>query len=53
MLRNAKLYCYFVVKLKTAEFESGFAGKLPFYLSAIDGEIKASMTVGLLLCSLH
>ncbi len=50
---NVKLHCYFVVELKTVEFEPEFAGKLSFYLSAIDGELKAptdNPTIGLLLC---
>lgn len=35
------------------EFESEFAGKLFFYLSAVDGELKSSNdnpTIGLLFC---
>lgn len=50
---NVKLHCYFVVELKTVEFEPEFAGKLSFYLSAIDGELKMEKdnpTIGLLLC---
>ncbi|WP_455616058.1 PDDEXK nuclease domain-containing protein [Eisenbergiella sp.] len=50
---NVKLHCYFVVELKTVEFEPEFAGKLSFYLSAIDGELKGEYdnpTIGLLLC---
>ena len=50
---NVKLHCYFVVELKTVEFEPEFAGKLSFYLSAIDGELKGKYdnpTIGLLLC---
>ncbi|WP_460641042.1 PDDEXK nuclease domain-containing protein [Lacrimispora brassicae] len=50
---NVKLHCYFVVELKTVEFEPEFAGKLSFYLSAIDGELRAehdNPTIGLLLC---
>ena len=50
---NVKLHCYFVVELKTVEFEPEFAGKLSFYLSAIDGELKTendNPTIGLLLC---
>ncbi len=45
--------CYFVVELKTVEFEPEFAGKLSFYLSAVDGEMKSpddNPTIGLLLC---
>ena len=48
-----KLHCYFVVELKTVEFEPEFAGKLSFYLSAVDGELKSANdnpTIGLLLC---
>lgn len=50
---NVNLRCYFVVELKTVEFEPEFAGKLSFYLSAIDGELrteKDNPTIGLLLC---
>lgn len=50
---NVKLHCYFVVELKTVDFEPEFAGKLSFYLSAVDGELKSDMdnpTLGLLLC---
>ena len=50
---NVKLHCYFVVELKTVEFEPEFAGKLSFYLSAIDGELRTendNPTIGLLLC---
>ena len=35
------------------EFEPEFAGKLSFYLSAVDGELKSpndNPTIGLLLC---
>lgn len=42
-----------MVELKTVEFEPEFAGKLSFYLSAIDGELKTendNPTIGLLLC---
>lgn len=50
---NVKLRCYFVVELKTVEFEPEFVGKLSFYLSAIDGELRSEHdhhTIGLLLC---
>ena len=53
LLYNVKLHCYFVVELKTVDFEPEFAGKLSFYLSVIDGELKAptdNPTIGLLLC---
>lgn len=50
---NTKLHCYFVVELKTVEFEPEFAGKLSFYLSAIDAQLKSESdnpSIGLLLC---
>ncbi len=50
---NVKLHCYFVVELKMVDFEPEFAGKLAFYLSAIDGELKSEIdnpTIGLILC---
>jgi hypothetical protein len=50
---NVKMHCYFVVELKKVVFEPEFAGKLSFYLSAEDGELKTDMdnpTLGLLLC---
>ncbi len=37
---HVKLYCYVVVELKTTDFKPEFAGKLNFYISAIDGELK-------------
>ena len=50
---NVKFHCYFAVELKTVDFEPEFAGKLAFYLSAVDGEFKTEAdnpTMGLLLC---
>ena len=50
---NVKMHCFFVVELKTVDFEPEFAGKLAFYLSAVDGEFKSEQdnpTMGLLLC---
>lgn len=50
---NTKLHCYFVVELKTVEFEPEFAGKLSFYLSAVDVQLKSESdnpSIGLLLC---
>ena len=48
------LNCYVVVELKTVPFEPEFAGKLNFYVSAVDDLIKTPMqnpTIGLLICS--
>lgn len=50
---HTKLRCYIVVELKAVEFEPEFAGKLNFYLNAVDGELKHEQdapTIGILLC---
>jgi len=50
---HIKLKCYVVVELKTTEFKPEFAGKLSFYTSAVDGEIKDkndNPTIGILIC---
>ena len=47
------LHSYVVVELKTIAFKPEFAGKLNFYVSAVDGEVKGSAdnpTIGLLIC---
>ena len=50
---HTQLHCYIVVELKTGEFEPEFAGKLNFYIKAVD-ELKRSEgdapTIGILLC---
>jgi predicted nuclease of restriction endonuclease-like (RecB) superfamily len=50
---HARLKCYVAVELKARDFEPEQTGKLNFYLSAIDAQIKApddKPTIGLLLC---
>lgn len=50
---HTKLRCYVVVELKVTEFEPEFAGKLNFYLNAIDAQLKHpddQLTIGILLC---
>lgn len=50
---NLNLRCYVVVELKTGEFKPEYAGKLNFYLSAVDAQLKTEQdapTIGLLLC---
>lgn len=37
---NLKLRCYVVIELKTGDFKPEYAGKLNFYLSAIDSELS-------------
>ena len=50
---HLKLRCYVVIELKTGEFKPEYAGQLNFYLSAVDGLLKAeddNPSIGLLLC---
>jgi len=50
---HVKLYCYVVVELKVVDFEPEFAGKLNFYISAVDGKLrgeKDNPTIGILIC---
>ena len=50
---HIKLKCYVVVELKATCFKPEHAGKLSFYTSAIDGELKNSddnPTIGILIC---
>lgn len=47
------LKCYVVIELKNTEFMPEYAGKLNFYLSAVDSLVKQpedKPTIGLLLC---
>lgn len=50
---HVKMHCYVVVELKTVDFEPEFAGKLNFYLKAVEMQIKSDRdepTIGILLC---
>lgn len=50
---HVKLHCYVVVELKAVAFKPEFAGKLNFYVSAVDGMLKTEKdnpTVGMLIC---
>lgn len=50
---HVRLHCYVVVELKVGAFQPEHAGKLNFYLSAVDDLLRApsdAPTVGLLLC---
>lgn len=50
---HTKLHCYVVVELKTVEFEPEHAGKLNFYIKAVDSQLKTEHdqpTIGILLC---
>jgi len=50
---HTRLHCYVVVELKTVEFEPEHAGKLNFYIKAVDEQFcreSDQPTIGLLLC---
>jgi predicted nuclease of restriction endonuclease-like (RecB) superfamily len=50
---NLKLRCYVVIELKSGDFKPEYAGKLNFYISAIDDILKTAHdnpTIGILLC---
>jgi len=50
---HTRLHCYVVIELKTGEFEPEHAGKLNFYLKAVDESMKNKKdepTIGILLC---
>ncbi|HPS29628.1 MAG TPA: PDDEXK nuclease domain-containing protein [bacterium] len=50
---HIKLKCYVVIELKNTKFIPEYAGKLNFYLSAVDSYVKGSddnPTIGILLC---
>ncbi|GHC62253.1 PDDEXK nuclease domain-containing protein [Roseibacillus persicicus] len=50
---HTRLHCYVVIELKTGDFEPEFAGKLNFYLKAVDETLRSERdepTIGILLC---
>lgn len=50
---HVKLHCYVVIELKNTKFIPEYAGKLNFYLSAVDSLIKMEAdnpTIGILMC---
>ena len=50
---NLKLRCYVVIELKTGKFKPEYAGKLNFYLSAVDDILKTEIdnpSIGIILC---
>ncbi len=50
---NTKLRCYVVIELKTGKFRPEYAGKLNFYLSAVDDMLRHETdnpSIGILLC---
>ena len=50
---HVRLHCYVVVELKTEKFKPEFAGKLNFYVTAVNKQIKTEQdnpTIGILIC---
>lgn len=50
---HARLKCYVVIELKAGEFKPEYVGKLNFYLSAVDDQLRGEgdqPTIGLILC---
>jgi predicted nuclease of restriction endonuclease-like (RecB) superfamily len=50
---HIELRCFFVVELKSTEFRPEYSGKMNFYLSAVDDQLKKEAdnpTLGLLIC---
>src|ERR1039458_865346 len=50
---HLRLRCYVVIDLKIEEFRPEFAGKINFYLSAVDDllrHVDDTPTIGLILC---
>ena len=50
---HTKLHCHIVVELKNTPFKPEYAGKLNFYLAAVDNTVKTEQdnpTIGLILC---
>lgn len=53
---HLRLHCYIVIDLKIEEFKPEFAGKMNFYLSAVDDILRQSEdqpSLGLILCKEH
>ena len=50
---HIRLHCHVAIELKMDEFQADYAGKLNFYLTAVDAQLKAiedHPSIGLLLC---
>ena len=50
---HTHLHCYVVIDLKTREFEPEYAGKMNFYVAAVDHQIRRTgdePTIGIILC---
>ena len=50
---HLKLRCYVVIELKIGEFKPEYAGKMNFYINAVNNILKTEQdnnTIGLILC---
>lgn len=50
---HTRMHCYIVIDLKMGEFEPEFAGKMNYYLSAVDDLLKTQPdqpSIGIILC---
>ena len=50
---HTRLHCYVVIELKTVDFEPEHAGKLNFYLKAVDSQLRTRQdkpSIGILIC---
>ena len=50
---HLKLHCYVVIDLKIGEFKPEYAGKMNFYLTALDRDLKTEYeqpSIGIILC---
>jgi predicted nuclease of restriction endonuclease-like (RecB) superfamily len=50
---HLKMHCYVVIDLKMGEFEPEYAGKMNYYLSAVDELVKSELdqpSIGIILC---
>jgi hypothetical protein len=50
---HLKLRCYIVIEIKTTPFKPEYVGKMNFYLSAVDDQLRHpqdKLSIGLILC---
>ena len=50
---HLRLHCYVVIELKVDKFKPEYAGKLNFYISAVDSQVRTEAdgpTLGILIC---
>lgn len=50
---HLRLHCYVVIELKVDKFKPEYAGKLDFYVSAVDSQVRTdpgAPTIGILIC---